>query len=265
MSDQNPTPDAPRRDEASEVPEQAAKQYAAEHPSDATYNPPQYGDQGSTAYGRQAYEAPRYDQQGYQAPQYGQPQDYGQQQGYGQQYGQQPQQSYGQHGYEQQSYGQRGYEQQGYGQQYPAPQYQQYPAGYDQQWPQEQAPQNKTLGLVGFGIVALCTVILAVVGYLIGSTMGQFMLDYGIESMQNPDPNDPLMIALGQQVSGLVTGGMFATVGGIVGWIISIIATSRRRGRTFGIWGIVLGILAPIIGFIAMIVGMMPAAQVLAG
>ena len=239
MSDQNPTPDAPRRDEASEVPEQAAEQYAAEHPSDATYNPPQYGDQGSTAYGRQAYEAPRYDQQGYQAPQYGQ----------------QPQQSYGQ----------RGYEQQGYGQQYPAPQYQQYPAGYDQQWPQEQAPQNKTLGLVGFGIVALCTVILAVVGYLIGSTMGQFMLDYGIESMQNPDPNDPLMIALGQQVSGLVTGGMFATVGGIVGWIISIIATSRRRGRTFGIWGIVLGILAPIIGFIAMIVGMMPAAQVLAG
>ena len=283
MSDQYPTPDPQRRETDPDTPEQSVPQ-APESASDATYNPPQYGSTGSTAHGQQAYEAPRYDQQppqaqgGYAPPAYGHEQaqqqyqapQYGQQayeQPYAQQQYGQPQQQYGQP--QQQPYGQQQYGQQGgYGQQYPAQPYgQQYqPAEYQPQWPSEpEPPQSKTLGLIGLAVVAICTLVVAIAGYLVGAGMGQFMLDYGIDSMQNPDPNDPMLIAFGQQLQGPFTAITFGTLAGIVGWIVSIIAVSRRRGRTFGIWGIVLGILAPIIGVIAMMVGMWPAASVLAG
>lgn len=234
MSDQNPTPDDPRPE-------------GAEASGQQPYEPPTYGQQD---YGQQQYQAPQYGQQPPAQDPYAPPQ-----------YGQQPPQQYGQQAYGYPQQPQQHYEQQAY----PAQQYQQqYPPAYQQQWPQEQ-PQSNTLGLVGFGIVALCTVVVAVVGYLMGGQMGQFMLDYGIESMQNPDPNDPLMIAFSQQIGGLGTAGMLATVAGIAGWIVSIIATAKRRGRTFGIWGIILGIAAPIIGFIAFFIAMMPAAQAIAG
>lgn len=246
MSDQNPTPDAQRPDE----------------PAAAPYSPPQYGQPVDgqpdghmpPAYDQQAFQPPA---QPYQAPQYGQAPQYSQTPHY-------PQQAYGQPTWDQQQ--QYAPPQQ---QPHPAPHYpaqpQQYPPAY-QQWPQEpEQPKSQTLGIVGFGLVALCTVILAVVGYLIGSRMGTFMLDYGVDVLQNQDPTDPLIIALGQQVQGLVSGGMFATLGGIAGWVVSIVATTRRRGRTFGIWGIIVGILAPVLGFIAMVIGMWPAAQVLAG
>ncbi len=265
MSDQHPTPDPERRDPA------------PAEPNDSSYTPPQYGE-GSTAYGQQSYEAPRYDQQppqaqqgGYAPPNYGeQGQQYQAQQYQAPQYDQPQygQQQYGQQqGYPQQPYGQPQYDQQAHGQQpYPAQPYQQqYPSGYQQQWPTEQAPQSNTLGLIGFGIVAVCTVVLAVVGWIIGGAFGQFMLDYGIDPTQNPDPSDPMLIAFSQQLQGPFMVGFLATIGGIAGWIVSIIATTRRRGRTFGIWGIILGILAPVIGFIAMFLAMMPAAQQIAG
>lgn len=256
MSDQNPTPDPERRDPAPDA--AAPSPEGTQGASDSSYAPPQYGG-SSAAYGQQAYEAPRYqqqyDQQQYDQQAYGQ-QQYGQQQGY-------PQQPYGQPQYEQQAYGQQAYGQQPY----PAQPYQQqYPSPYQQQWPAEQAqPQSNTMGMVGLGIVAVCALALAIVSYIIGSAMGQLMLDYGIDAMQNPDPNDTMMIELTQRVQGPSTIGMLATVAGIAGWIVSIIATSRRRGRSFGIWGIVLGILAPIIAILAFMAGMWPAAQVLAG
>ncbi|WP_282006418.1 hypothetical protein [Propioniciclava sinopodophylli] len=241
MSDQTPTPDPYRRDEA-QAPDQGYQAPRHDEPS---------SQQGA---GQQGYHAPQYGQQPYGAPQYGQPPahdaSYPQQQAYGQQPS------------GQQAYGQQQYSAYPQGQQ--AAPYGQYPQGYQQQWPAEPQPQSKTLGLIGLGIVAVCTIILAVVGYNVGAQVGQFMLDYGIDAMQNPDPNDPMVIALGQQVAGSTTAGIFATLAGIAGWIVSIIAVSRRRGRTFGIGGIILGILAPIVGFIAFAVGLMPAAQMLA-
>lgn len=261
MSDQNPTPQPDRHDEGAEP----ADRPTPEQPSDAGYAPPQYG-RGSTAHGQQAYEAPRYDQQPPQAQQGGYAPPSYDQQAYGQQQYQAPQydaQAYGQQPYGQQQYGQ----QQSYDpQQYPAQPYQQqYPSAYQQSWPQEPAPQSNTLGMVGFGIVAVCTVVLAIAGYMIGSQMGQFVLDYGVDALQSPDPNDPLFIALSQRLQGVSMMAMLSSFAGIAGWVVSIIAVSRRRGRSFGIWGIVLGILAPIIGFVAMFAGMWPAAQALAG
>ena len=276
MSDQYPTSDPQRRETAPDSPEESVPQ-APESAPDATHTPSAYGSTGSTAYRQQppqaqgGYAPPAYGQdqaqQQYQAPQYGQQayeQPYAQQQ-----YGQPQQQPYGQQQYGQPQYGQQQYGQQGgYGQQYPAQPYgQQYqPAEYQPQWPSEpEPPQAKTLGLVGVAVVAICTLVVAIASYLVGASMGQFVLDYGLDSMQNPDPNDPMLIAFAQQLQGPFTAITFGTLAGIVGWIVSIIAVSRRRGRTFGIWGIILGILAPIIGVIAMMAGMWPAASVLAG
>ena len=135
-----------------------------------------------------------------------------------------------------------------------------------QQWQAEaQAPRSNTLGLVGFGLVALCTVVLAIVGYLLGQSTGQFMADYGMDPNAMPDTTDPMVIAFGQSISGLSWALTGSVLFGIVGWIISIVATSRRQGRSFGIWGIVLGIAAPVIGFIAMVMGMWPFVAAVAG
>ncbi|MDO5534761.1 MAG: DUF308 domain-containing protein [Propionibacteriaceae bacterium] len=223
---------------------------------DQPYAPPSFESQpDAQGHGQQAYPEQQPDPQQYGQPQYGQEQ-YGQQQ-YGNQqyadgqYGQQyPPPAYGQQ--QQQQYGQQNY-----------PQDQYAPYTYQQQWPAE-PERSKTLGVVGLGIVAVCTVVFVVVGYLLGQAFGQLILDYGIEALENPDPSDPLMISFAQSVEGLTMAGAAATLTGIAGWIVSIIATARRQGRRFAIWGIIIGVLAPIIGMIAMVAGMLPAAQMVA-
>jgi len=50
-----------------------------------------------------------------------------------------------------------------------------------------------------------------------------------------------------------------ACLAGLAGWIVSIVATATRRGRVAGIWGIVLGIVAPIAAFAVGIAAMVPA------
>lgn len=248
MSDQTPHPDSPRRADGSQ-------------PDPQPQGQPQYGQEH---YGQQPYGQGQYGQQQYGEQQYGE-QQYGQQP-YGQQetpqrYDQQPPQPY---------YGQQAHGQQPpapYGQQYAQQQYAPYPTGgYQQQWPEE-PPRKNTLGLVGLGIVAACTVVLAVAAFLFGQQFGQFMLDVGLDPVaaQQLDPNDPMMIAFAQQAQGTTTAIFLASLAGFAGWIVSIIATARRQGRTFGTWGIILGVAAPIIGFIAWIAGVMPAIQVIAG
>ena len=269
MSDQTAQPDSPRREEGPREGEghepHTTEPQAA--PQDGSTFPP-YGQPQAS----QAPTPPAYGQQGYeQQPPYGQ-QQYGQAPYGQQQYGQAPygQQQYGQAPYGQQQYGQAPYGQQQYGQppygqqQYYAP----YPQGGQQpSWPQEQQPRSNTLGMVGLGIVAVCAIVLTVVAYLMGQQMGQFMVDYGVDpaTMQNPDPTDPMVIAFAQQLQGLYGAGIAATLIGIAGWIASIVAVVQRKGRTYGTWGIIVGVAAPVIAFFALVAGMMPFLQALAG
>lgn len=148
-----------------------------------------------------------------------------------------------------QAYGQPGYDPQAYGQ---------YP-GYPQpQWDATPASENTKPGMIALIIVAIAAVVLSIVSYLIGGQSGAFIADYGIEAATMFDTNDPAVIAFSQGAAGL-SAAAFAAMGvGVVGWVVAIVATVRRTGRRFGIWGIVLGILAPVIAFMAMIAGMMP-------
>lgn len=194
---------------------------------------PQHGGDPQQGYGQPQYDQPQYDQQAYGQQQY-------------------PQQGYDQQAYAQQ-YPQQGYDQQGYPQQY-----QQYPpAAYQQQWQQAPEPTSPMLGMIGLGLVAAGTVALAIVGYIMGVALGAFALEHGLEQMQNQ--NDPAMIAVAQQLQTPMSIGTFAALGGIAGWVVSIIAAARRRGRGYAVFGIVLGILAPVVALIAMMVGMWPA------
>lgn len=226
--------------------------------------PPYAQEQG---YGQGQYGA--YDPYAQQGQAQGQPQP-----GYGQSYGAPDQQGYQQQGYQQQGYPQQdqGYAQQ-YGQQgYPQQQQQGYPQGYGQQpgYPAQQYPQggygqapkrSNTLGLVGLGLVAVCTVLLVVASAIIGRAAGEFVVVNGPEALANANTSDPLVIAFAQQIQGWANALQAAVVGGLAGWIVSIVAFVKRAGRPLALGGILLGIAAPIIGLITFVVVMMPYVQ----
>ena len=49
-----------------------------------------------------------------------------------------------------------------------------------------------------------------------------------------------------------------AVYGGIAGWITGMVAAGTRRGRSYGVWAIILGILAPVVGMVMMVAALMP-------
>lgn len=186
--------------------------------------------------------------------------------------GQYPQQGYPQQGYDPSGYAQPGQYPQGYPQGYPQPGYdpQSYPqAGYGQypgypqpqlqpQWDTSPAPVNNKPGMIGLILVVVSALVLAIAMYLMGGHVGAFLVDYGVDAATTIDPTDPAIIALSQEVNVMSVAATIATIVGIVGWVVSIVATVRRNGRRFGIWGIVLGILAPALGLVATLAGMWP-------
>lgn len=272
MSNQTPTPD----DENTSPQRQ---------PSPYEQNP-YYGQQApQQAYGQQGYGQQGYEQQGagQQAYDYGQQQGYaglqgGQQPGYGQQY---PQQSYdygqqqgyaGQQGYgQQQAYGQQqypGYPQQAYPQSAPSAQDAGYPpawsanqspyATYNQPWKAEPTQRGPLLGMLALGLVALMTILVCVAGYQFGDGTGQLARVIGMDAASEMDSNNPYVQQFQAQMTPTFLLGVFATLGGLAGWVLSIVAFVRRAGRGFALAGIILGVLAPMIAFVILIVAMMP-------
>ncbi|MCC2592881.1 hypothetical protein LKO27_05570 [Tessaracoccus sp. OS52] len=180
---------------------------------------------------------------------YGQQNPYGQPSPYGQptQYGQQPT-------YPQQApYGQPA--------QYPG----QAPYGaYGPNGLYDEAPVERsgTLGVVGLVIVIVAAVALLICSWLLGQALSDLFLAIG----QDPTAinseelaRDPRFQEFANQASGQWLIASLAVVGGLVGWIMSIVATATRRGRGFGIMGIVLGVLAPVLALITLTVAMWPA------
>jgi len=115
-------------------------------------------------------------------------------------------------------------------------------------------PEKKSpvLGVIGLGIVAIC----GIVFYL----CSKGMFDVAFDAMgPNWDPNTvPDATTFTQEqldlLSGPTKGSIFSTVIGIVGFVLSIVATAQNKGRVFAIIGIVLGVLAPASFFLAMVV-----------
>ena len=215
-------------------------------------------------------------------------QQYGQQPAYGQQpggYGQ-PDQAYGQ---ADQAYGQAG---QSYGQsnppygqpdqaypptaQYPAstPQApgQQPPYGYGQPtqqyggWNPQQAyapqlygqqapaPRSPLLGMIALGGVVICAVVFSWLMWRLGAMIGPVAMSYGGNLSQEELTN----LMMNQLGSGGLAALNFSAYGGIAFWIAGIVATATRRGRSYGVWTIILGVLAPVIGIVMMVAALMP-------
>ncbi len=204
-------------------------------PQQPAADAPRYGERTDAAPGS----APQYGEQQYGQPQYGQP-EHGQPQ-YGQQYGQQ-------HDHGQQQYGQ---------QQYAAapthdagaPSWQ----GYE-----EPKAKKKTLGVVAF-VLGLLSLVLGVVG---GFVLGNAITSSGVidSFRQSADGSTPDPSQLQQQIlndpdaqAGLV--GAFVLIGvaallGLWALVQGIIAAVTKRGRGWGIFAIVLAVVATIATFV---------------
>jgi hypothetical protein len=233
--------------------------------------PPAYGQQPQQGYGQQY--PPGYGQQ--QPPQgYGQqqpPQGYGQQPpAYGQQplaYGQQPQQGYGQ-APAPQAYGQQGQPQPGqqdnpyqithYAAQYgttppPTPQVQP-PSAYS---PYDRTRKSSLLGMIAFGIVIVCLVLVCVSAGPIGTVFADLVLATGTTNLDQTTLTQLLMEQAPLQVMLMNVG---STVG-FGGWVTGIVAAVMGRGRLWGVLAIIVGTLAPFIMAGVMMAAMLPALE----
>lgn len=153
-------------------------------------------------------------------------------------------------------YGQSGQPSSAWGPQsgYPAPQpaYQQGgPAMPYGQQPQQRSP---LLGMVALGGVVVCAVVLSWFMWRVGALFGPIAVATG--GSQTPEA---LTEALRSQLGGTALLALdFAGYGGIGFWITGIVATATRRGRSYGVWAIILGVLAPIIAAIVLVAAIMP-------
>jgi len=83
--------------------------------------------------------------------------------------------------------------------------------------------------------------------------LGSGALDNYIPDLNNLDM---LNTEEAQVITNLSRGVLTATGAGIVGLVLSIIATATKRGRGLGIIGMILGILAPFTAIIAFNISM---------
>ena len=192
-----------------------------------------------------------------------------------------PQQDYGQ-GYGRTGYDQQGQPQQGYGQpghpgtRYPEPGYGQgstYPAGYGHQLPGQpsqmfptqgysnqgypdarQQPRSALLGMIALGVVAVATVLFCWAMWRTGVVMGPLFASSG-GRMSNSELTQVLLEQMGEAALLALNIGMYA---GLAGWITGIVATATRRGRSYGVMAIILGVLAPVIGVFLVVAALMP-------
>ncbi len=110
------------------------------------------------------------------------------------------------------------------------------------------------LGMIALGGVVVCGVVLSWLMWRMGALVGPLALASG-GNLSQEQLTQELMDQLG-------AGGLAAlNVAGYVGvaaWITGIIATATRRGRAYGVWAIILGVLAPVVAVIMMVAAMMP-------
>lgn len=189
----------------------------------------------------------------YQSPysQQGQPQQPAQQPPYG--YGQQTTpQSWNPQG----GYGQGSQPVTGWGQQsgYPTPQQAYQQGGPAVPYGQQPHQRSPLLGMIALGGVVICAVVLCWLTWRIGVLAGPVIASTG-----GTPSNDELTQLVVEQLGNT---GMLALnaagYGGMGFWIAGIVATASRRGRAYGVWAIILGVLAPLAAAAVMVAALMP-------
>lgn len=141
----------------------------------------------------------------------------------------------------------------GYPQQAPAP-YGAAPSAYQDRYspPVKRSPM---LGLVSLAIIVVAAMVCIVFAYQFGHGLGVLMKQMGITTQGAPSTsslqNDPRLQAYITQSAGIGQAIGLSSIAGLAAWIAAIVATATRRGRAYGITGIILGVIAPIAAFMA--------------
>ncbi len=149
-----------------------------------------------------------------------------------------------------------------------------YPSADQQQWAQGQpaygapyayaAPpeaRSNVLGIVGLGIVLVSIVALVMGAFSFGQGFGQYILDVAASGAivdEQALMDDPMTQLYVESAAGTIIVIVLACLAGFAGWIVSIVATVQRRGRPFGIGGIVLGVLSLGFGYAALMAALAP-------
>lgn len=124
------------------------------------------------------------------------------------------------------------------------------------------APEDRSsvLGIIGMGLVVAATLILAFLAWTFGKSFGEFVLEVASGSYMTEEEvlNDPRTQQWLQSAMGNIAGMLAISVAGLTGWIVSIVATVQRRGRVFGIVGIILGVLALGLAYGTFMAGWLP-------
>lgn len=180
--------------------------------------------------------------------------------------GQPPQPQYGQPHYGQPQYGTGQYPQPPQGQPYPAARAPGYDMRYGQPGPEpRQRPAG--LGRLALVIVTVAGVAGSVLSYVFGQAYGTLIVQLGLtpESLQDQTAlqSDPRVIAFAEQHALLANSVLILSLIGLVGFVLAVVATVQHRGRRFGVWAIVVGIVAPLLMLAALFLGVWPALQTL--
>ena len=136
--------------------------------------------------------------------------------------------------------------------QYPQiPLYQGYPGGYGTNPYGEPIKKSPVLGIVGLSIVVVCMVIYFICSLnlynALFAAIGLDLLTSGVTDVTTMTSQlESLSDAQMYAIMGTGIGILVSSVIGIVGFILSIVATVKKMGRPFGIIGIILGIIAPL-------------------
>jgi hypothetical protein len=107
------------------------------------------------------------------------------------------------------------------------------------------------LGIVALVIVLVCAIIFFVSSLNLYNTffaaLGPGLLNSGMADIATMTSQlDSMTDAQLTAISAATIGIIISSVFGIVGFILSIVATAKNKGRPFGIIGIILGIIAPL-------------------
>jgi len=115
--------------------------------------------------------------------------------------------------------------------------------------PVSPAKKSPVMGIIALLIVVVAGVIFFLSGYrlydAIFSLPGVDITGGAIPDTSSFTPEEL------QGLAGWVAGIGISSLIGIAGFVVAIIATAKKRGRAFGILGIVVGVLAPFTIFIA--------------